>query len=251
MLALVDIGNSLTKILVLDGTDQSFPSGQDVIASSLKDYASLDILSSSMSPCTWIIASVDEHATKALLEQLQKKRPADTVRILRHADLPIELDVDEPAKVGMDRLCSAVAANHLKADDRPAIVVNSGTAVTVNAIDSKNVFVGGVIFPGLQTSFDSLNSQTAALPRISIEKLLQPKSVIGKNTRRAIQNGVILSHVAAVSELVELFSDELKGEPDIFVAGGHSFLLAVRDDRWHHVPDLVLQGIHIAATKLT
>ncbi len=117
--------------------------------------------------------------------------------------IPVAVDVDFPEKVGLDRLLSAVAANALRPADRAAIVIDSGTATTVNYISADGTFCGGAILPGLEMSAKALHHYTALLPLLPVHELGGDEPIApGRNTREAIRNGLLWGQVGAIRELV-------------------------------------------------
>jgi len=154
--------------------------------------------------------------------------------------LPLQVCVEEPDKVGLDRLLNAVAANAARPADRGAIIVDAGTAVTVDYVDVAGRFQGGVIFPGFRLMARALHQHTALLPLVEPKGRLAPPT---KNTTAAIQSGI--SH--AVSGGIAFVRAELtKAGPAVtFVTGGDAVLVACPDARvW---PEMTLEGIRLSA----
>ena len=117
--------------------------------------------------------------------------------------VPVAIDVDYPDKVGLDRLLAAFAANALRPADRAAIVIDSGTATTVNYVSAQGIFCGGAILPGLEMSAKALHHYTALLPLLPVHELGGDEPVApGRNTREAIRNGLLWGQVGAIRELV-------------------------------------------------
>ena len=117
--------------------------------------------------------------------------------------IPVKIDVETPEKVGIDRLLSAVAANALRPASRAAIVIDSGTATTVNYVSRDGLFCGGAILPGLEMSAKALHRYTAVLPLLPVNELGgEPPVAPGRNTREAIRNGLFWGQVGAIRELV-------------------------------------------------
>ena len=85
---------------------------------------------------------------------------------LTYRDVPLTIRVEEPARVGIDRLLAALAADRLRQRDRAAIVVDLGTAITVDLVEADGAFAGGAILPGIATSARALAEQTDALPQV-------------------------------------------------------------------------------------
>ncbi|MCA9082301.1 MAG: type III pantothenate kinase, partial [Planctomycetaceae bacterium] len=92
-------------------------------------------------------------------------------KLVDRTQLPIIIEVDAPERVGIDRLLTAIAANKLRAERQTAIVVDSGTAITVDAIGSSGIFHGGAILPGVRMGSQALHRYTATLPEIDASTL--------------------------------------------------------------------------------
>ena len=116
----------------------------------------------------------------------------------------IRMRYDDPAEVGADRVADIVAA---RADyGAPVVVVDLGTTTNFEVVDAGGAFVGGIIAPGLALGAHSLASAAARLPEV---ELRAPERVIGKNTRAAMQSGVVLGEVARIDGLLKAIMDEL------------------------------------------
>jgi type III pantothenate kinase len=107
---------------------------------------------------------------------------------------------DNPKEVGADRIANAVAAYDLYGG--PSIVVDFGTANTIEAISEQGEYLGGAIFPGIEISMDALFGRAAALRRV---ELLAPRNVIGKSTVESIQSGTVYGYSGQVDALVDRF----------------------------------------------
>ena len=118
--------------------------------------------------------------------------------------MPLPVRVDRPGEVGPDRLVNAYAAAHLYGT--PAVVVDCGTATTLDAVDHVGAFVGGAIAPGLVLGLEALAARTARLPRV--EPRL-PDGPIGRDTTTAIQVGTVLGHRAMIEGLLARMRREL------------------------------------------
>jgi type III pantothenate kinase len=189
---------------------------------------------------------VHREGTRVLQAWLQQSRPGDEVRLLTHHDLPIATRVEFPDRVGLDRLAAAVAANVLRTAEAPAIVIDAGSAITVDLVAADGAFEGGVILPGFQMSAQALSSaDLLPVARFSPDEI---PAVIGKSTEAAIRSGLFWGAVGAVREIIQRMSAELDREPEIFVTGGALRRLAEHlDDEASFVPNMVLSGIAIAA----
>jgi type III pantothenate kinase len=199
---------------------------------------------------TWRIASVHRGAAARLIDVLSswatqsgKECP---IRQLTFQDLPLAIRVDEPSRVGIDRLLAALAADRLRMRDRAAIVVDLGTAITVDLVDADGAFAGGAILPGIATSARALADQTDALPQVTLEFLDKPPAALGTSTVPAIESGIYWGAIGAIRELVAQLSAPFQIRPDLFITGGASRQVAdllKSHGAVRHVPNLVLSGI--------
>ncbi len=197
--------------------------------------------------CRWRVASVQRAAEQTLRQWQQASRTQDDYRALSYKDLPLEINVQSPERVGMDRLIAAVAANERRESNRPAIIVDAGTAITVDLVDAEGVFQGGVILPGFRLSARALADGTDLLPNVDATFQTDAPRVIGKSTTEAIRSGLFWGGVGAIRELVSRTSAELQTSPQIFVTGGDAERLTgylAADAQF--VSDLVLRGIVLA-----
>jgi len=178
---------------------------------------------------------------------------AGRLRVLADTDLPLVNRTDQPERVGIDRLLNAVAANRVRAADRPAIVVDLGTACTVDWIAADGAFEGGAILPGPTLAASALHTGTASLPQLPLDFSEAPP-VVGKSTSAAIASGIYWGMVGAVRELTERIRNETDTTPHLFLTGGEAPRLVAHlaDDRTsaRHIPNLVLSGIAVAVGEL-
>lgn len=200
----------------------------------------------------WLVASVHRGAANRLelaVERLAAEAHADwPVRRVTWRDVPMTIDVDEPERVGIDRLLSALAADRVRAPQQAAIVVDVGSAITVDLVTPDGAFAGGAILPGLAMSARALDAETDALPLVSVDRIETPPAPLGKSTVAAIESGLLWGAVGAVRELIARLSAGLAEPPEVIVTGGGAKLIADcivggtgRPIR--HVPYLVLAGI--------
>jgi type III pantothenate kinase len=195
-------------------------------------------------PLALVAASVNPPA----LEKL-KRVAADVTHpsplYVAAADFPIPMraDVENPARVGPDRLLSALAA--YRQAGGPCIVVDCGTAITVNSVRADGAFLGGAIFPGLGMMAGALAQNTALLPLAAVP---DSAPAIGRSTEQAIAAGLLHGAAGAVSNLIIVASEVVGEHVRIFLTGGDAPRLAryLPPDCREITPDLVLEGLMIA-----
>jgi type III pantothenate kinase len=152
---------------------------------------------------------------------------------------------DNPSEVGADRIVNAVAAweRFGGSGGRPMIVVDFGTATTLDAISSKGEYLGGAICPGVTISADALFQRAARLPRIDVRK---PAHVVGRTTVGAMESGLFFGYVGMVEGLVRRMDAELGGRSICVATGGLADVISPETSLIHHVePDLTLHGLRL------
>jgi type III pantothenate kinase len=172
-----------------------------------------------------------------------RRRGGRTVLLDSHRHLPLEVCVDQPDKVGLDRLLNAVAVNSIRGPDAAAIIIDAGTAVTVDYVDDAGGFQGGAIMPGLRLMAQALHDYTALLPRIEVTA---PGEFPGKNTEEAMRSGVFAAVIGGVETLRRRLSGARSCE--VFLGGGDAGLLAPHLAPPVRVwPEITLEGIRCSA----
>jgi type III pantothenate kinase len=158
-------------------------------------------------------------------------------------ELPIKVLTDEPEQTGIDRVLNVAAAYEQMG--KACVVVDAGTAITVDACNDVGEFLGGAIAPGVRLQFDALHEHTAKLPRV--ERLTVPEHPFGNTTEQAILHGVYHGIRGMVRELVETYATELGNWPDLIATGGDAEVLFRNWEIVHAIaPDLTLYGIALA-----
>jgi type III pantothenate kinase len=249
----VDIGNNQIKLgLMPAGTARGWPEPAWVFQVASTD-ATLTGLAERLPAhrLQWAVATVHREAERRLARWVAEHRSGDAYWLLQHPLLPLEIRVDQPDRVGTDRLLAAVAANALRFPNRAAIVIDAGTAITVDLVSPDGAFQGGVILPGFGMMARALARDTDLLPLVEGSLNDRPPEVVGKSTVAAIRSGLYWGSVGAVSELVRRISREWDPAPQLFVAGGDAARLEpYLPSTAQVVPELVLSGIALACRQL-
>ena len=157
----------------------------------------------------------------------------------------LNIHVDVPGQVGSDRIVIAVAA--LAEYEAPMILMDLGTATTIEVVEPENVYMGGVIVPGVMVSLDALTSRAAQLPGISLDK---PKSVIGRNTVDCMRSGMMYGTAAMIDGVVDRIEEEL-GHPSTLIATGGlaQFITPLCKHKIILEKELLLKGLNIIYKK--
>jgi len=157
----------------------------------------------------------------------------------------LNIHVDVPGQVGSDRIVIAVAA--LAEYKAPLILMDLGTATTIEVVEPDNIYMGGVIFPWVKISLDALTSRAAQLPGISLDK---PARVIGKNTVDCMRSGMMYGTAAMIDGLVERIEGELGHQCTLIATGGMAqFITPLCKREIILEKDLLLKGLNIIYKK--
>jgi len=193
-----------------------------------------------------IVANSVKPAWTELVRDIVKQTTGEKMLLIgREIPFPIELAIAESDKVGTDRIMAASAAYAVV--EQAVVVADFGTATTIDLVDDRGVFCGGVIFPGFEMSANALHTDTAQLPKITVTK---PSFPFGKNTTDAINAGLYYSAISALQEIVRRYAEVLGTWPQTIITGSGARL--IKDDCDfvdNYVPDLVIKGIALAYRK--
>lgn len=250
----IDIGNTnITIGLFLDGEEQFIKSfageaGEelaDCLKSSWEKIPLAKTSNEGKHNGVIVISSVKSAWTELVTEMIKDNLGERVYIIGRDIPLPMSLWVDEPDKVGTDRVVAAAAAYAVVED--AVVVADLGTAVTIDLVDQNGIFLGGVICPGFEISAKALNENTAQLPYIEVTR---PESPYGKNTTEAINCGLYYSIIGALEEVIRRYAEKVGRWPQTIITGSGAKL--IKDDCQfidNYVPNLVVKGIVLTYQK--
>lgn len=148
----------------------------------------------------------------------------------------------ETGRLGADRAINCISATQKYGT--PFVILDFGTATTIDAVGPDGVYMGGTIGPGLQVSLDALVSRTAMLPRVELQ---MPQTVLGRNTEEQIQAGVVAGYVGNMEYLIRQVMEEMDCEGiKVIATGGLSRMIAQQTDRINIVdPMLTMDGLRM------
>jgi type III pantothenate kinase len=253
MLLAVDVGNTNTVFALVEGDEtvaqwRAATAPQrtaDEYAVWLSQVMSLGGLASLGDIDACIVSTVVPQALFNLKNL--SRRYLNTEPMIVGPEIPgVEVRIDRPSEAGADRLVGAVGG--FTRYGGPLIIVDSGTATTVDVVGPDGGFEGGVIAPGINLSVQALHAAAARLPRIAIER---PSKIIGTDTVGAMQTGIYWGYVSLIEGVIARISKEY-GQPLTVVAtGGVSSLFQGATDAIHHFePDLTIIGLTEIARRL-
>jgi type III pantothenate kinase len=206
----------------------------------------------------WVVAGVDPERCQRLRNWLAA-RGDQVVALENAAQLPLKVAVDQPDRVGLDRLLNAVAAKKELSPGQPAVLIDAGSAVTVDWLDEQHAFRGGAIFPGVRLMAKALHDYTALLPEVEVGPTVPP--LPGTSTVPAMQAGAYWAVLGGVEAVTRRLARGAATPPHLFLTGGDAeWLVEALDENdappwldgftktlW---PEQTLQGILLSAEAL-
>lgn len=186
-----------------------------------------------------IVSSVVPQITKVVKRAAEKIVKSEAMVVGPGVKTGVNILIDNPSQLGSDRVVNAVAA--VDKYPAPMIIFDLGTANTACVIDAKKNYIGGMIFPGINTSLNALTANAAQLQGISLE---EPKRVIGRNTIDCMKSGIIYSNAASLDGIIDRIEEELGMKTTVIATGGLSKVVVpfckkeiILDD------DLLIEGL--------
>ena len=252
MLLAVDIGNTETNLGLYggDGWKERFrlrtvvgkpPDEYEVLLKGLLTGRGVDPDGITRA----VLGSVVPPLTAVFRELLSRWLGKDPLVVGPGVKTGLDIRADHPSEVGADLVADAVAAYERFGGG--CIAVNFGTATTFTCVDRGGALVGVAIAPGLATAAGALATRAALLPEVPLEP---PPRAMGRNTREAMQSGLIFGYVGLVRELIYRLRAELDPGARVIATGGLAGIIAPLLDEIEAVdPWLTLEGLRLIAAR--
>ncbi len=242
----VDIGNTRTSIALIDCSLSSCLIKDSVPTSDITNCISSifsGFTSTINNSCDIKICSVVNGITSELEDLLEICPEAGNISTVNYnGNLPFHIDYFPAENLGDDRIADALYAAHFY-PNKDVIIIDAGTAVTVDLLTKDKIFRGGVIFPGLNLQLKSLTENTSRLPNQKTKEFSKPK--IPNSTFNAINTGTIFSVVGGIEKSIKLITKEFKN-PTILCSGGDWNTIKNHIDfNTTFIEDLTLIGISL------
>jgi type III pantothenate kinase len=244
MVLACDIGNTNSKFAVFENNKRiSF----HIFPSENIRYGLLSKLKISQAA----ISSVVPVKTEKLIKYFKTEFSINPLIINYNSKFNLSINYKNPDTLGIDRICAAEGALKLYSEDYPVLselekfylmVIDLGTATTINFINYKSEFEGGIILPGIKMMINSLNENTAQLPKIDLNNYT---TFIGKDTRSSIASGILNSTVSLIEKAYNYLTNTAGAKVvKIYLTGGNANVVQpfIRFEN-KLVEDLVLQGV--------
>jgi type III pantothenate kinase len=195
-----------------------------------------------------VLTSVNPKSSDRFAEWLVSRHQVPKI-LDRWQDLPLRIALEHPEWAGIDRLLNGVAARSRVAGGKAAVMVDAGSAVTVDYLDNSGAFQGGAIFPGLRLMAQALHDHTALLPVAPMPETVPV--VPAGTTIMAVQAGIFWSAAGGIGAIVEQLGANHVELPQVFLTGGDALLLSpVMDHETILWPEMTLEGIRLTVEAL-
>ena len=255
MLLVIDVGNTNTVIGVYDGEILKYDWRIRTIRDTTADE--FNVLANALFSDKGIVRStIQKTAISSVVPSSVPILNAYCEKYLGLSPLWINPDsvkklmpilYHNPNEVGADRIVNAVAA--YRKYKTSLIVIDFGTATTLDVISEKGEYIGGAIVPGVMISAEALFQRASRLPRVEIFKA--PDTVIGRDTIDSIKSGLIYGNAAMVDGMVERMAKEMNSTPRIIATGGIAPLISGLSKTIEKVePSLTLDGLRIISNEM-
>lgn len=252
MILAIDIGNTNIVLGCIDGKKTLFVERLSTVRTKTElEYAIdiknvLDIYHIKRSELEGgIISSVVPQITKIVKLAAEKIVKEDIIVVGKGIKTGLDIRIDNPAQLGSDLIVDSVAG--IEEYPAPMIIFDMGTANTVCAIDKDKIYRGGMIYPGVGVSLDSLTAHASQLGGIGLD---MPEHIIGKNTADCMKSGIIYSSAAAMDGIIDRMKEELGENLTVLATGGLAKKIVPYCKRKVILDDnLLLKGLEILYRK--
>ena len=186
-----------------------------------------------------IIASVVPQVLNSIKTALWKLTGKTSLVVGPGVKTGLNIKLENPNQTGADLVVGCVAA--MRIYQPPLIVVDMGTATTIEVVDESGSFIGGCICPGVRISLDALTQRTALLPGLQLD---QPKRAIGRNTVDCMRSGVMLGAACMIDGMIARMEEELGCKTTVIATGGIArFIVPLCRSDIHYEKNLLLKGL--------
>jgi len=233
----IDQGNTFNKIGVFDKGKLIYSNSSKIL-----DKSIFGEFSTSKNIDRIIISSVQDSNpnVKLIAKQLDLEFVKNFIVLNSETKIPITNEYKTPHTLGKDRIAALVGASELFAGN-PKLVIDSGTAITIDYLDENNCFKGGNISPGIETRFKSLNQNTKQLPKLNLNA---DSDFMGLTTADAICSGVQNGVLFEIEHYINHFN-ALNSKTKTVLTGGDADFFAKNLKNAIFVDfNLVLKGLN-------
>jgi type III pantothenate kinase len=239
----IDIGNTNITAGIFEGSDLKdvfrVPTEECLKGSAFLDHVPdyCNTLADSA-----VMVSVRSAAASIIIKEFWESTGTSPILVDANTPMGIAVSYETTATLGTDRLVCAAAAFHLyRKKHRPIIVIDMGTATTIDYVSEDGVFKGGMIAPGIKSAYQGLISAAPGLPRLHD---LFAGELIGTSTEACVRSGVVMGHTCMIRKVVEIMARQNKVKPVVVLTGGTSGMVVKGLPRTYIIDnDLILKGL--------
>lgn len=246
MLLAIDIGNSNIKFGIFDEENLikkfSIPTVREQTADEIFSLTENNLTEKISSV---VVSSVVPELKNSIEKFSENHLKISPFFVSHQTDFGLKINYEQPEKLGVDRIIAAFAAKEIFG--APCIVCNFGTATTVDAVNSKNEFSGGIIVAGINLLADALFQKTSKLPKIEVKRA---EKVLETSTEKAINAGIYFGYIGLTDGVIKRMISELKEKPKIIATGGLAKII-FEDSGFIEVyeENLLLDGLRLIYEK--
>ncbi|RPH29955.1 MAG: type III pantothenate kinase [Bacteroidales bacterium] len=229
---IIDIGNTLTKVAITDNDNVVFNDRYEILTKEI--LVNLMTKYSAQRAILSVVGRKDIELINLIKAQLP------TIELDHNTNLPITNHYKTPETLGLDRIAAVVGANYLYPSTN-LLVIDSGTAITFDLIDSNANYLGGAISPGVSLRYKSLHQHTANLPFLTS---LDNNSIIGQTTKECIESGVLNGVIGEADNYICRVKEEFPSIKVVFTGGDANFFVNKLKNSIFVVQNLVIIGLN-------
>lgn len=232
MSLVIDIGNSYIKLAVF--RQDKIVYEKQSVKFLVKDLKAIH----KKFPFEHVILSTVRTSLPSFTNYL--KRNFKFLQLTHNTSQPVKMLYKTPSTLGLDRLAAIVGAYHEKTG-KNVLVVDIGTCITYDFLDSHGVYHGGNIAPGVELRLLAMHDYTSALPLV---KRANNEDVLGKSTKTAMQNGAVKGIKFEIESFIRTLTKKTKNLTVILTGGDASYFGEMLESKIFVDPKLVLKGLH-------
>ena len=247
----IDVGNTNITTGIFEGTELKAVYRMPT-EMCLNDSAFLPHLPDVLKalPDAAVMVSVRSEAARIIMKELEESAGQPPMLVNVNTPIGIKIRYETKETLGVDRLVCASAAFHLyRRSGRPLIVVDMGTATTIDYVTVHGTFIGGMIAPGISSAYEGLLASAPQLPRLDD---LLPGELIGASTNACVRSGVVMGHICMIRKAVEMMAQHKGTRPVVVLTGGPSGMVAEVLPKAYIIEEhLMLKGLsHIYSSRI-
>jgi type III pantothenate kinase len=231
---IIDVGNTLTKLALFQGSEMIAFSG----FSGVNAQPVMQFCESNPSIDKVIISAVREYSAE--IDTFLSSR-FKTLVFDHTLSVPVSNKYNTPETLGKDRLAGVIGARQLMpASD--ILVIDAGTAITYDIITASGEYLGGSISPGIAMRYKALHTFTSRLPLLDY---YDDAPLIGSDTESGIHTGVLNGAIAEMEGIIQNYQLVYPGLKIILTGGDHNYFDKRLKIKTFAAPNLVLEGLNL------